>query len=164
MAAKHQCWPRVDSGEKEVVRNNSRALRHIVHARSPAYDDVQYAVSRVPEGGTVIVPAGTASWTQPFILTKSITLKGATTTSGAGTANATANDQTIILDDSPPTGQTGLLIVHANTARITGFTFRHGQSTTHTGDGAIRLNADVTPGHIRIDHYRYPHPLACAPQ
>src|SRR6516164_4637795 len=55
------------------------------------------------DGDTITLPAGTFIWTTRVTLTKGITLSGQTTITGAGTANCTANDQTIIVDEIPRT-------------------------------------------------------------
>src|SRR5215813_2151371 len=51
------------------------------------------------DGDTITLPAGTFIWTAGVNLTKGITVSGQTTITGAGTANCTANDQTIIIDE-----------------------------------------------------------------
>src|SRR6516162_11848023 len=53
------------------------------------------------DGDTITLPAGTFIWTAGVNLTKGITVSGQTTITGAGTANCTANDQTIIIDEKP---------------------------------------------------------------
>src|SRR5689334_22014836 len=50
---------------------------NIINAKSPAYIDVNSAIALAAEGDTVVIPAGTASWTQSLTLLKGITLKGA---------------------------------------------------------------------------------------
>ena len=72
---------------------------HVIQAKSVQYADVSAAVKQAADGDTVEVPAGTAAWSQELKITKGITLAGKTTTRGAGTKNATANDQTIIIVD-----------------------------------------------------------------
>ena len=67
-----------------------------INARSPSFADVSTAVASAKNGDTVIVPAGTASWTKTLVINKPITLIGQTTVSYT---NETANDRTIILDD-----------------------------------------------------------------
>ena len=56
------------------------------------------------DGDTITLPAGTFSWTSRLEITKGITLQGVTTISGAGSANPTINDGTIVKDDTPRTG------------------------------------------------------------
>src|SRR6188472_2743977 len=53
------------------------------------------------DGDTITLPAGTFIWTTGVSLTKGVTVIGQTTITGAGTANCTANDQTIIIDEIP---------------------------------------------------------------
>src|SRR6266576_29135 len=45
-----------------------------VNARSAAFADVSTAVASAAKGDTVIVPAGTASWTKTLVINKPITL------------------------------------------------------------------------------------------
>src|SRR5262245_8972286 len=72
-----------------------------INANSPSRSDVSAAVASASDGDIVIIPAGTASWTSRLEVTKGITLSGQTTISGAGTANPTVNDLTIISDNTP---------------------------------------------------------------
>ena len=58
---------------------------------------------------TVIVPAGTASWTKTLVISKPITLIGQTTVSYT---NETVNDRTIILDDVPRSINPAAPIIH----------------------------------------------------
>src|SRR6516164_11534337 len=51
------------------------------------------------DGDTITLPAGTFIWTAGVSLTKGITVSGQTTVTGAGTANCTADDQTIVIDE-----------------------------------------------------------------
>src|SRR5713226_8536946 len=60
-----------------------------VTAKSVSLADVGSAVGSAREGDTVMVPAGTASWTSTLTITKGITIEGA------------GNDKTVILDDLP---------------------------------------------------------------
>ena len=55
--------------------------------------------TKAHDGDTITLPAGTFTWTTGVNLTKGITVSGQTTITGAGTANCTANDQTIIVDE-----------------------------------------------------------------
>ena len=99
----------------------------VIQAKSVEYADVSAAVNQAADGDTVEVPAGTATWSQELIITKGITLAGKTTTRGAGTKNATANDQTIILVDDTATKSLTLLTFNTSKPfRLTGFTIRPG--------------------------------------
>ena len=150
---------------------SSSSLPRTIHALSPRYNDIMNAVSQANDGDTVVVPRGTASWTQRLEITKSITLQGQTMTFNAGTANATATDLTIIKDELPrplPTVETGLFLADMGATnrffRITGFTFTHGTSTQYTaGDGNIMLKGGslATPNYsMRIDHCHFDHMYA----
>src|SRR5215813_2228216 len=81
------------------------------------------------DGDTITLPAGTFIWITGVTLTKGITLRGQTTITGAGTANCTANDQTIIIDAKPRNTSGSLLkstIPAGKSFRLTGITFRRG--------------------------------------
>ena len=71
-----------------------------VEAKSPALGDVKLAIGSAREGDTVIIPPGEASWTSPLVITKGITLKGATSIDGPA-RTAVVDDKTVILDDVP---------------------------------------------------------------
>src|SRR6266496_359239 len=71
-----------------------------IGAKSASLRDVESAIVSAQEGITVIVPAGTASWTSTLVITKGITLKGATTTGGS-ISSPVVTDETIILDELP---------------------------------------------------------------
>ena len=59
------------------------------------------------DGDTITLPAGTFIWITGVSLTKGITVSGQTTITGAGTANCTSNDQTIIIDGKCRVGRKG---------------------------------------------------------
>jgi hypothetical protein len=127
----------------------------IINAISASLTDVSSAVASAVDGDTVVVPAGTASWTSTLVITKGITLQGATTTTGL-TSAMTANDQTVLLDNFPRNGSNPAF-VHATltsgqTFRLTGFTFTNGTATT-LGGGAVRV--DGTCPSVRIDHCHF---------
>src|SRR2546429_7999793 len=95
-----------------------------IKAASPSRADVGTAVAAAADGDTVIVPAGTASWTATLEVTKGITIQGATTITGTRD-NPNVTDATIILDAVPRTAAASA-IVRANlpvgkTFRLTGF-------------------------------------------
>ncbi len=99
---------------------SSAAQARIINAASPSLADVRSAIASAADGDTVIVPAGTASWTSCLTITKGITIQGQTTTD---TVNGTANDQTNLVDNlvRVPGGQGYFNI--SNGARITGITW-----------------------------------------
>lgn len=71
-----------------------------IEAKSVSLGDVESAIGSAHEGDTVIVPAGTASWTSTLVITKGITLKGATSIGGT-TSSPVVTDETIVLDELP---------------------------------------------------------------
>src|SRR5215831_10262264 len=112
------------------------------------------------DGDTITLPAGTFIWTAGVNLTKGITVRGQTTITGAGTANCTANDQTIILDEKLRGGPGSLFkatIPAGGSFQLTGITFRHGSTHIVGGDGAIRLSSTGLVQSARIDHCHFDH-------
>ena len=93
-----------------ILAVSGTAQAATVNARSPSFADVSEAITSAAKGDTVIVPAGTASWTKTLVINKPITLIGQTTVSYA---NETANDQTIILDDVSRSLYPPAPIIHA---------------------------------------------------
>jgi hypothetical protein len=135
-----------------------------INAASAALTDVTTAVAAAVDGDTVIVPAGTASWTSVLTITKGITLQGATTVTNAGTQNPTASDLTVIKDDSPlDTIQSGLIKVDLTpnqSFRLTGFTFASGVRTTLNDNGVVQLTSDTNSApvtNVRVDHCHFDH-------
>jgi hypothetical protein len=135
-----------------VCHGDARAA--MINAKSASFADVKSAVSQASEGDTVVIPAGTASWTSYLVITKGITLQGQTTTDAV--AN-TANDQTIILDDVSRGGGCALISAPALTSsqscRITGITFKAGSVTDPNSNGTIQLNGDCPS--VRVDHCHF---------
>jgi len=134
----------------------------IINAASASIVDVTTAVNSAVDGDTVIVPAGTASWTSTLNLSKGITLQGKTTVVAAGTASPTVTDGTVILDDVHVTGGGSSPIIQITATqnqvfRITGITFRHGSRTTQPGSGAAiwvrgTVYGSSGSGSLRVDH------------
>ena len=133
-------------------------------AASPTLVDVTAAIASASDGDTVVVPAGTATWTSVLTITKGITLVGATTVTKAGTQEPTVSDLTVIQDDSPPnTQQSGLIqakLKPGQSFRLTGFTFRHGSRISSNNNGAVHLRSDPSSSpvtSIRVDHCHFDH-------
>src|ERR1700756_363816 len=96
-----------------------------IPAASPSLRDVQSAVGAARDGDTVMVPAGTVSWTSALDVTKGITIQGATTITGTRD-NPTVTDATIIIDEVPrgTHGHSAILqatISGGKTFRLSGF-------------------------------------------
>jgi hypothetical protein len=131
-----------------------------VMAKSIAFSDVSYAVACAADGDTVMVPAGTASWTSTLILKKDITLQGQTTVEGTDPSNFTVKERSVILDDVPraPQGKAqakAAPLIYgkfspAQRPRITGFTFKFGSVTGNGFTTALYLEG--TCRNVRIDH------------
>jgi hypothetical protein len=71
-----------------------------VEAKSAELGDVKSAIASAREGDTVVVPAGTASWTSALVIKKGITLQGATSVTGS-LSSPVVTDKTVVLDDVP---------------------------------------------------------------
>jgi len=135
-----------------------------VNARSPSFADVSTAVASAAKGDTVIVPAGTASWTETLVINKPITLIGQTTVSYT---NETSNDRTIILDDVSRSSRPPAPIIHATVTAgdmaveptvplllIKGFTFRGSPNTIKGApNGAIMLSGTCPAVRISNCHF-----------
>jgi hypothetical protein len=72
----------------------------VVATKSASLADVKSAIAAAHEGDTVTVPAGEVSWTSPLVITKGITLQGATSIDG-NVSNPVVTDKTVVLDDVP---------------------------------------------------------------
>jgi hypothetical protein len=130
-------------------------------AKSVSFEDVSAAVSSAREGDTVMIPAGTASWTEQLALTKGITLQGQTSVQGKDPKEFVVRDGTIILDDVPRTrGKTSALVYGSFTPsqrpRISGITFREGAITTKNSAGAALYLEGTCPS-VRVDHCSFYH-------
>jgi len=126
-----------------------------ITALSPSLADVSKAIAAAHDGDTVIVPAGTASWTAPLILTKGITIQGRTTTSNVNSANPSVTDATIIKDDSSGPIIKATLIP-SQALRISGLTFVPGTRTATNAAGIMITSTGATPNmRVRIDHCHF---------
>jgi hypothetical protein len=107
------------------------------------------------DGDTIIVPAGTFSWTARLNITKGITIQGATTISGPA-SNPTINDGTIILDNTPRSGTIGILLAQippGKSFRLTGMTFRRGATTSSSTRALTFSSTGSSPNRsMRMDH------------
>ena len=129
-----------------------------IKAASAAFNDVNAAISRANDGDTVVVPPGTASWTQTLVVAKGITIQGATTVTGDHTTTMSATDQTIILDDVPiaRNGRAAILSFVCNagqSGRISGITFRAGTRPTAPDVGGVILEG--ASNQFRVDHCHF---------
>jgi hypothetical protein len=127
-----------------------------ITAKTAALVDVQAAIAAAVDGDTVVVPAGTASWTSALDVTKGITIQGATTITGTRD-NPTVTDATIILDNVSRTNVlTAILratIPLGKSFRLSGFTFKAGSITALADNGGIRLTGRSQA--MRLDHCHF---------
>lgn len=119
----------------------------IITASSVSRDDVAAAVSSAVDGDTVIIPSGTATWTNGLsIVEKAITIKGA------------GSDQTIIIDEIVNRSQVMWINFTKLTGmfRLTGIQIKGG--TANTGNnttGIVKVlgsNLEFGNSKWRIDH------------
>src|SRR5947208_1648235 len=83
-----------------AVSTVSNLQAAIINAASVAFPDVSAAVNSALDGDTVLLPAGTASWTQTLYVSKRISIVGATAVAGDHTNQPmAATDLTIIQDN-----------------------------------------------------------------
>jgi hypothetical protein len=125
-----------------------------INANSPSFTDVSAAIASASDGDTVIIPAGTATWTSTLTITKGITLIGQTTTNSD---DGTATDNTIITENltRDSGGNAVLFWFNTNlgkTYRLSGLTFREG-STTPASNAMIRFMG--TSQAVRLDHCHF---------
>src|SRR5690242_14405710 len=112
------------------------------------------------DGDTITLPAGTFIWVTGVSITKGITVRGQTTITGSGTANCTANDQTIVVDEKlrgTPAALFQATIQAGKSFRLTGITFQKGSITQVANNGAIRLLSTGLVQSARIDHCHLDH-------
>jgi hypothetical protein len=130
-----------------VMALTGQAGAATVTAKSVSLSDVVSAIRLAREGDTVVVPAGTASWTATLTIKKGVTIEGA------------GNDKTVVLDDVPrtPANNGGaILIADLNpkqSFRLSGVTFRRGSLLAKGNNGAIRLKG--TCPSVRVDHCHF---------
>jgi hypothetical protein len=123
-----------------VVRTNGVTI----NAASPSFTDVASAISSASDGDTVIVPAGTATWTNQLTINVGITLQAA----GIG--------QTIIIDGLASGMLVSVQLVPSKLTRITGIEFRDGgnrATPAGEGNGILHFQGSNTDGsRLRVDH------------
>lgn len=117
-------------------------MANIINARSVAEADVLTAVALSKDGDVVNVPAGMATWTSSFTISKNITLQG------AGAAATIIVNGIAGPSSRPP-------LIEADLARdlpfrLTGFTFKGGSATAENYNGEIRIRGISHA--FRVDH------------
>ncbi len=118
-----------------------------INANSPSEPDVAAAIASATDGDTVIIPAGTATWTRTLSIKKAIELRGA----GIGKT---------IIKDGVQQGQTmNVVLVPAKVTRVTGIEFQDGGRPNSTGEapiGVFRIDGSNMDGsQLRWDHCKF---------
>ena len=115
-----------------------------ISAASPGFYDVSNAVSQATNGDMVVIPAGTADWTNTLYYGCGITLQGA----GIG--------QTVIQDDILTDRGGGLNILATNLTyeyRITGISFERGTRDTEFYSSFVQVRG--VSKLFRLDHCEF---------
>ena len=109
---------------------------------------MQIALNLAHAGDTVVIPAGSANWTQQV----SRTVPAGVTLQGAGTSATGGGDQTVITDNYA-SGQPLMQFNVSSTGlfRMTGITVQSGTGALKDG-GTIKIYG---PGNVRIDHCHF---------
>jgi hypothetical protein len=113
-----------------------------INARSTAFTDVAAAVALAANGDTILIPGGTAAWSNTLTISKAVTLQGTTAVSGPSSAPKVSNGTVI----SNNVGNLIVLNTSTGVVRITGMTFQKG-----TSSGLTIQVLSGTPN-FRIDH------------
>ena len=139
-----------------ILAASGAAQAKSVTALSPSFFDVTKAIGSAGDGDTVIVPAGTATWTATLVITKAITLMGQTTTDSLA---GTAKDQTTIQYNLNGGPLISVDSVAGKPYRVTGFTFR---SISSVASKNMLINLTGESQSVRLDHCHFA--LATKPQ
>jgi hypothetical protein len=120
-----------------------------ITASSLSRDAVYTALTSAKAGDTVVLPAGSASWTSgiSWNAPENVTVKG------AGTGATGGEDKTVISDSI--TGGTQLWIIKVAASgvfRMTGITIQSGSSPGIKDGGTVNFEG---PGMMRIDHCHF---------
>jgi hypothetical protein len=124
----------------------------VYHSNGSA-SNVQALHNSARDGDTITLPAGTFFWATTVTITKGVTLIGQTTTDPV---RKTANDQTIIVVNTGTDGNTALirvLSVPGKSYRVSGITFRTGQTSVVNSNGMLRLGGGSRA--VRVDHCHF---------
>lgn len=122
-----------------------------IQALSCSRADVLAAFNAAADGGTVLIPMGTCTWTEGVELSaaKAITIRGA------------GIDQTVIIDNINKAGGGGQVLSFNTQAgkrfRLTGITFRGmAQDTEVYNHGTVSIYG--TGNEVRLDHLKFDQP------
>lgn len=126
-----------------------------INAASCSQSDVQKAINSASAGDTVVVPAGTctytttASYTPSVTINKAVTVQGQTTCTGRA-ASLSCTDNTIIYDGTGTNSGEIPISMTSDNARLTGFTFLDKRSVVD-----YKYPLQVSGAGWRIDHCHF---------
>jgi len=132
-----------------------------IKAATCSQADVQTALNQASAGATVVIPAGSCTWTSALYYNapSNFTLQGQTVCTGSGSPsqnNLTCADNTVIIDSINRSGNDpGLLNIttaSSGTFRITGITFGWGGGGA-TFNGSVRIG--IHTSQFRADHIHF---------
>jgi hypothetical protein len=117
----------------------------VIAAASCAEADVQTAVDSAEAGDTVLIPAGTCSWTTALVWTAPANV----TLAGSGSAVQGGGDTTVITDNyASGNPLMNITVASTGTFRLAGLTVQGGSGSLKES-GIIKING---PGTVRLDH------------
>src|SRR2546430_3579868 len=114
----------------------------VINAASPSFGNVSTAIALAANGDTIVIPAGTATWTSSLTINQAITLQGA----GVG--------QTIVKDGLSGTTLLVSWTLPANLpSRLTGIDFQDGGVRVGGGVAIIEFRgSNVNGSTLRVDY------------
>jgi hypothetical protein len=141
----------------------------IIRAATVSLTDVRTAINLAHDGDTVALPAGEASWTQPLIIAKPITLQGETVVTGGFATWMSAMANTAPVTYTPPISRKTIIhhavvsggkpliqLLPSGTStglwRVTGISFLPPSSGSSSGT-CISPQAGVS--NFRVDHCEF---------
>lgn len=106
------------------------------------------------DGDTITLPPGTFYYSSYVAITKGIELMGATT---VDLVAKTANDQTIILDDTNADWVPLLALApdEGKTISVSGITFKKGSGTTPLNGGLVSMGGGQGTARVRLHHCHF---------
>ena len=139
-------------GQLGAVSGAGKTITAVSCNNTPEAPHVKNAVDQAEDGDTVIVPAGTCSWTIGIVISKGITLQGHTT---VNPVNKTFNDQTIILDNITANWTAAIALAPnpGKIVRVTGFTFKPGTNTGSNGGTVHIYGPQATAARVDNNHF-----------
>jgi hypothetical protein len=135
------------SGTTTVVPN-------AVIATSCSQAHVETALSAVTAGGTVLIPAGTCTWTTGIDW---LTMPANVTIQGAGDLTTLGGDSDTVIIDSYQSSNPLIRLTASATGvlRVTGLTFQGGSSGDNIKVGGVIAFSSATQSTIRLDHSHF---------